>query len=303
MAVSDANAAPMYVVGEFLDGKYSVIELSDTSTGLRAEICPERGGLVCSLALGDREALYLDRQSFEDGKKNVRGGIPILFPVCGPLQDGIWPYQNLEYKMPQHGLARQAHWEIVHSGSDTCAWTELRMVSTLHTMEQFPFDFEVLFRYELAGRTLTLKQSYSNRSDKPMPFQTGLHPYFCADKSKPMRWQVPASRYVDNDAREDGEQAYPGNVPATERSVDWQFGDISKFEASVYAGCEFNVRMRFSEHYKYVVVWSLKDDNFVCLEPWSGPRFGFNSGQDLLVCNPGEHVETWVAFDLEEEVG
>lgn len=284
----------MFVVGDFHDGRYSLIELSDTAAQTRATVCPERGGLVCSFALNELESVYLDRDTFENLDKNVRGGMPILFPICGPLRDGEWR----GHRMPQHGVARQSAWEVVHSGSDVSAWTELRLTSTAATRAMFPFDFELLFRYELRGHTLTLKQSYHNPGSRTMPFQTGLHPYFAALKPN-LQWQIPADRYLDNDDRQAGKHPFNGSIPL-DRTVDWEFPHVHAPQAGVSLGNGLSVTMRVSEQYRFFVVWSLQDSPFVCLEPWSGPRFGLNDEDYLLECAPGETLHTWVSFELQE---
>jgi len=69
--------------------------VSDQSTfvaahGDRLRVVPRRGGLVtgwlCHGPWGEREILYFDADRFADPSKSVRGGIPVLFPICGGLQ-------------------------------------------------------------------------------------------------------------------------------------------------------------------------------------------------------------------------
>lgn len=274
-----------------------MIELHDSESGLSAALCPERGALVSSLRWQGTELLYLDRDSFSDPARSVRGGIPLLFPICGPLQDGCWQQDGRTYRMPQHGLVRQASWELVGSGSDTAAWSELKISSSAQTEEHYPFDFELGLRVAVSGRRLRMEFSVTHQGAAPMPFQLGLHPYFQADKSRPVEWQLPVDAFVDSDARDAGEQPYAGDVPVAGRSVDWEFPRWRSRTADVWPAAH-GIRMTASEHFPVLVVWSLKDDPFVCLEPWSGPRFGFNSGQNLLWCPAGETLLPWVEFEV-----
>ena len=48
-------------------------------------IVPERGGLITEWHSQGKELLYFDLERFMDKEKSVRGGIPILFPICGDL--------------------------------------------------------------------------------------------------------------------------------------------------------------------------------------------------------------------------
>ena len=66
-----------------------------------AEVAPARGALVTRLRVGDREVLYLDRATLDDPSKNVRGGVPLLFPFAGKLADDTLTLTGT--KMKQHG--------------------------------------------------------------------------------------------------------------------------------------------------------------------------------------------------------
>ena len=53
------------------------------SSGDRLRIIPERGGLVSGWCCGGREILYFDQDRYADPSRSIRGGIPVLFPICG----------------------------------------------------------------------------------------------------------------------------------------------------------------------------------------------------------------------------
>ncbi len=81
-------------------------EISISSGATQVRIAPERGGLVTSFSIHNAETLYLDRGTFNDENKNIRGGIPLLFPNAGPLKGGL-------YNLPQHGFARRMPWNVI----------------------------------------------------------------------------------------------------------------------------------------------------------------------------------------------
>ena len=64
-------------------GVMDTITLTEGDT--RVEIAPARGALVTRLVVKGQELLYLDRATLDDPSKNVRGGIPVLFPFAGRL--------------------------------------------------------------------------------------------------------------------------------------------------------------------------------------------------------------------------
>lgn len=260
-----------------------MITISHERSGLSARIAPERGALVTSLQRHGREYLYLDQATFDDPAKNVRGGIPILFPICGPLGEGT-PYQ-----MPQHGLARQAHWSVLSQEVD---WLELGLRADATTLQCFPWDFELRFRFSLADDGLTLQQQFLNHSETPMPFQTGLHPYFRMEES-PVKWDLPVRTVRDNEKPGTPAETLSGPIPEDWPVLDWELGSVERDWASLQ-----DVRVHYSEHYKYLVIWHLAGKPFWCLEPWTGPRFGLRDAIDLLHVPAGGSLTTQVRIEV-----
>ena len=68
----------------------SLESLDLTHGDVAASLVPERGAIVTALRVGDRDVLYLDRATLEDPTKNVRGGIPVLFPYAGKPVDEVF---------------------------------------------------------------------------------------------------------------------------------------------------------------------------------------------------------------------
>ena len=66
---------------------YKHWEYLNLDTGDFLRIVPERGGLITSWVCNNQEILYFDQLRFGDLSKSVRGGMPILFPICGDLPE------------------------------------------------------------------------------------------------------------------------------------------------------------------------------------------------------------------------
>ena len=69
------------------DSPYRHWEFINRESGDTLRIVPERGGIITSWISSGREMLYLDYSRFKDKSKSIRGGIPILFPICGDLPE------------------------------------------------------------------------------------------------------------------------------------------------------------------------------------------------------------------------
>jgi galactose mutarotase-like enzyme len=74
--------------------QYETYTLTDDSAESKLEVVPERGGIITGWQVKGKEILYLDAERFANPALSVRGGIPILFPICGNLPNNTYTYQN-----------------------------------------------------------------------------------------------------------------------------------------------------------------------------------------------------------------
>lgn len=107
---------------------------------------------------GHRPVLYLSPRAVLDGRKAIRGGIPVCFPWFGSGPDGT--------AQPAHGTARTATWEPTEQRPDGAT---LRL-----NTEGFAFELSLAF-----GTALDLAVKIVRTGDSPAPFELALHSYFC----------------------------------------------------------------------------------------------------------------------------
>ena len=94
------------------DYPYPHWELLSIDNDDRLRIVPERGGLITEWRCNGQEILYFDFERFLQKGKSIRGGIPILFPICGDLPNNLLSLPKGEFMIPQHGFARDIEWKI-----------------------------------------------------------------------------------------------------------------------------------------------------------------------------------------------
>lgn len=244
-----------------------------------ARVSPERGGLITSLSVGGKEILYLDRATFDDPTKNVRGGIPILFPFCGMLEDGL--YVPAGTKMKQHGFARNKAWEVHVSTPDTLSIT---LAADDETRALWPHDFrlEQTIVCKRAGLRITL--TFFNLGDAPAPISPGWHPYF----------RCPAAR--KGEIRGDA----PGLDPT-------RFTDAAEFDFGIEAPADGvatfaipgpgKLRLDFSQTMRHLQFWSLPGKDYVCIEPFFGPANSINRPDHKRVEPGASEIHTF-SIDL-----
>ena len=76
------------------------------------KFCPERGGVITNWISDGKEILYFDEKRFMDKTKSIRGGIPILFPICGNLKPSNSVFGKDYLQLSQHGFARDLQWQF-----------------------------------------------------------------------------------------------------------------------------------------------------------------------------------------------
>jgi galactose mutarotase-like enzyme len=273
--------------------QYKTYILSDQSHAARLEVVPERGGIITSWQVQGQELLYLDAERFSHPELTVRGGIPILFPICGNLPNNTYTDQGQVYSLKQHGFARDLPWQVVDEASQDAASITLLLDSNDQTRRGYPFEFQLMFTYQLQGHTLRLRQGYTNRSDRPMPFSTGLHPYFqVADKNQ-LQFQIPATQFQDQ--RSQTLHPFSGQFDFATDEIDVAFRPVTQQSAQVIdPQRQLRLTLEYDAAYSTLVFWTVKGKEYYCLEPWSAPRNALNTGENLISLAPGATLETVV---------
>jgi D-hexose-6-phosphate mutarotase len=206
-----------------------------------AEIVPERGALCSRLRLGQSEVLYLDPATLADPSKNVRGGIPVLFPIAGKPPEGS--------AMKQHGFARNLAWEPQQVGDSRL---ECRLASG---------GFEVLLTFMLEPNALRLEATVHGEE----PFQLGFHPYFLVRDKAKARVETEATRAFDN--RTGAE--VPLVQDFTRGEVDLHVRDHEDSGTVLHRPPDAPVHLRWSPEFRQLVLWTLPERPFICVEPWT----------------------------------
>lgn len=277
--------------------QYKTYILIDQSSLARLEVVPERGGIITSWQVQGQELLYLDAERFSQPELTVRGGVPILFPICGNLPNNSYTYQGQTYTLKQHGFARDLPWQVINEASAENAAITLSLSSTEQTRQGYPFDFRLAFTYQLQGDSLTLNQSYTNLSTQLMPFSTGLHPYFqVADKAQ-LQFEIPAAQFQDQ--RDQTLHRFSGQFDFELDEIDVALRPVTQQSAQVTDHQrQIRLTLEYDQTYSTLVFWTVKGKDYYCLEPWSAPRNALNTGENLIELEPGATLETIVRLTV-----
>lgn len=267
------------------------VRLSDANARSEVLIAPSRGGLVTRFEVAGRPVLFLDEPTLVDETKNVRGGIPVLFPSPGPLTGER--FRSAGSPMKQHGFARNGRWTVSAASARECT---LVLEPDGATRAMYPFDFRLTFRHVLDGARLTMHQQVENTGKEPMPFALGLHPYFAVNDADKGNTRVPtrATRAFDNVQKREVALELP--IDLTAKEVDLHLIDHGAARAELVLADGGRVVVEGSAQYERWVVWTLAGKDFVCLEPWTAAADALNTGKSLIVLAPGEAKELLVSI-------
>lgn len=249
------------------------------------EVAPTRGGLVTAYVVDGVSVLFMDEATLLDPSKNVRGGVPILFPFAGKPPPGT--------ALGQHGFARKLPWEVTSAiADDATARLELRLVSSLQTLTDWPHPFELTCAVSLFDQRLMLEWAFHNPGDEPMPLHFGIHPYFCVTEKTAVTVQGASGDAFDNKLGTE-RQVHDVNFAAGE--VDLHFTRFDAGGTTLTRGDGRLVKLAWTEQFDTLVVWTLPGQPFVCVEPWTAP------GQQppRHVVAPGSTERLAVAMSLE----
>lgn len=264
--------------------------LHDHAARASVTLAPSRGGLVTRFSVGGEPVLFLDDASLRDTTKNVRGGVPVLFPFGGPLAGDRLELSGATMK--QHGFARNLAWSAEAEGASVT----MRVLATEATKVVYSFDFALVFTVALRDGALVLQQRYENRGSAPMPIAPGLHPYFALPdgKKKHARVTTNATRQWDNVTKTTG--PFTG-LDLSAAEVDLHLLDHGPRETRLVRPGMRDVILRFGADQESLVIWTVRGKDFVCVEPWTRTANALNEGRGIVVA-PGAVHETALTISL-----
>lgn len=300
-----------------MDTNSITLRSDDQSTQLTCY--PTRGALIRSLRMNcdatPRELLF-EHDFFDNAHwSDLPGGLPFLFPVCARLerdsQPGAYLYNGQLYTLDIHGFSWQTAWEVIDQLDDMC---RLRLRSTADTKAHYPFNFEVLLRYQVKHNTFICHQSYTNRGDEPMPFYAGFHPYFLMPnatqgKADTQLTITPSHRLQYNDRMTDiiGSQAplaFPHSLgdPALNEQLHY-VGENNRIKLTFPDKSELHIEtdgIESDDPFQYVQTYTMADKPFFCVEPWMAFPNAMNTIQGVHWLEPGANRSAQFTLYLQQ---
>lgn len=242
-----------------MDRSHKPSAISPTSAGPQPTVNVEGGKVTATLPTGEsvevllygatviswktnkKENLFLSDSAVLDGKKAVRGGIPVVFPVFGPP-----PKDHATSSLPQHGFARISHWEYLgksssesgplSKGGDDAVRLDFGLTPNNLSEEMkkaWPYDFSLQYSVTLGKAGLRTMLSVRNEGKKAFEFQMLTHTYFrIPDINKIAITGLAGTRYNDK-VLDMSEHDAPGNELKIEGQTDRVYKSLKQDTTSI----------------------------------------------------------------------
>jgi aldose 1-epimerase len=273
----------------------------------------EVGGGLRTYRVDDTDIVagYADDEVCRAGRGQV------LMPWPNRIRDGKYTFAGSDLQLglteavlrnANHGLVRWAAWQL-HWHSDD--WSALTVRTRLHPQPGWNGILDLSVNYVLDPDGLSVSAHATNVGDAPIPFGFGAHPYIALGETPLAQVQltIPAAREVLVD-----EQLIPTGTAAVRAEVDFRtaralgetaldtaFTDLSRsgttgpWEVVVSGLATGDVTVWGDESLDWVQVFTAKGRDSgvdgvrgIAVEPMSCPANAFNSGEGLLVLEPGQ---------------
>ncbi|WP_338232359.1 aldose 1-epimerase family protein [Companilactobacillus muriivasis] len=210
---------------------------------------------------------------------------PILFPIVGRLNDDHYYVEGREYKMTQHGFARDQEFTLI---SNTDSKLVLRLKDNEESHKIYPYKFELTVTYLLNGINVSVSYVVKNiDQNKVLYFSIGAHPGFKVPMDEKLSYEDFKIGFSPKEKRVTIPVAgHSADVRNSHETANQDFNlnrEAFKKDALIYeltSATDISLTSPSTDHKvifntgnaKYVGLWSTypTEGKFICIEPWWG---------------------------------
>lgn len=215
---------------------------------------------------------------------------PVLFPIIGKLKNNNYKYQNKNYSLPIHGLARHLEFILISQENNTLSFL---LEENEESLKHYPFRFSLKISYVLNNNKLEIKYTIKSKDD--ILFSLGTHPAFL------LKADINDS-FIEFEKHENADllslNLENGCIKDKKKKdfLDSKFLNLEKNifskDALIFDNLKSKViflknnknNKKVSVEFKnfpFLGLWAPIGAAFVCLEPWCGIADYENSSYDL----------------------
>jgi galactose mutarotase-like enzyme len=224
------------------------------------------------------------------GKKS-----PVLFPIVGGLQNNTYQYKGKSYSLSRHGFARERNFVVTEQNTSSITFT---LEADAESLLVYPFDFRFSVIYALDKNKITVTYRVENKGNELLYFSVGAHPAFKVplvegtvytdyyllfnQKENSGKWPLSPEGLIKTTS--DTFLTDANMLPLTKElfyADALVFKDLSSNSISIVSDkTEHGLRVQYDQ-FPYMGIWSAKNADFVCIEPWCGIADSVDASGDI----------------------
>ncbi|MFP4546796.1 MAG: aldose 1-epimerase [Fidelibacterota bacterium] len=303
-----------FEIKETRKNNLKTIRLINHQSGEYISIVPDYGANVNEMVLEKKGKLYSIIKGYrtkEEFDNHDRFYNAPLFPFAGRLPEGIYHFDGKSYQFDindrqlnaaLHGFLynqpMKLESEIIkkHKAAITFVF------NTEKFTDSYPFSLKISIKYTLSEKGFTSQTTIENQGDRKAPAAYGVHPYFRFDKKvDELKMMIPTEKETVlnkqlvplGEIKANSEFIMPGKIrgrvfdngfqfPRQERIMNTELTDETE-------NCTINIWQETGSHkFNFLLIYTPPDRESIAIEPLSGNINSLNSGDDLMILNPGQ---------------
>jgi galactose mutarotase-like enzyme len=246
---------------------------------------------------------------------------PVLFPAIGAIKDGFVFIKGKPYQVPRHGFVRNnPNIKLVDKTENSLTFG---LKYSEQTLEIYPYAFEFLITFRLAGNKITIDHKVINHGGEPMLFSLGAHPAFKCPVNEDEQYE---DYYLDFEKVENAptwlleKDGLVGNntkpvlentniLPLNPHLFDNDaliFKNLASQSVSLKSKKSSQVVKISFEGFPYLGIWAKPNAHFVCIEPWLGiadhadSDHNFETKEGILTLAASQTFSASYAIEIQE---
>ena len=245
------------------------------------QVCiAEMGAELQSIILLEHQLEYMwSGDASYWGKKS-----PVLFPIVGGLKNNKYQYKDRSYTLPRHGFAREKKFTVTVQTTESITFT---LADDPESIEVYPFPFRFSITYTLEKNVVLINYLIENKGDVTMYFSVGAHPAFAvplikgtafADYHLTFNQTESSGKWPLSDTGliKEASEKFLQDTNRLPLEKELFYGDALVFKdlrSTAISILSDKTKHGLTVSYKdfpYMGIWSFKNADFVCIEPWCG---------------------------------
>ena len=221
---------------------------------------------------------------------------PVLFPIVGGLKNNTYEYAGKKYTLNRHGFARESVFTVTEKTNNSITFS---LGYNKKSLLVYPFHFRFSITYRLDDNQLSVTYLVENVGNELMYFSVGAHPAFAVPLVQGTefndhylkfnkwensgKWPLSSEGLIEKEST-----AFFENSDSLPLSKELFYKDALVFKkinsnaiSILNHKNKHGLELSF-ENFPYLGIWSAKNADFVCIEPWCGIADSVNSSRNIV---------------------